>query len=197
MAKGAKYRVPFRRRAEGKTNYHLRLKLLKSKKLRIVIRSSQNHISVQVIKSTLGGDKVLVNAHSKELSKKYGWKAFTGNLPAAYLTGYLAGLRAKKQEIEESVLDLGLFRHRQRVLAAFMGFLKSGIEVPHSEEFFPENLEERVKGAHIEAYANLLKQNQPEKYEQMFSGYINKNKINPLKISQEINSTIKKIESNA
>ena len=79
MAKGPRYRRPFRRRAEGKTNYHRRMKLLKSKKLRAVIRASNNHIIVQVIQSKIGGDKVIVSAHSKELTSKYGWNANTGN----------------------------------------------------------------------------------------------------------------------
>lgn len=197
MAKGPKYRVPFRRRAEGKTNYHKRLKLLKSKKLRLVIRASKNHIGVQVIESKLGGDKVLISAFSKELPKKFGWNANTGNTPAAYLTGYLAGLRAKKQEIEEAVSDLGIFYHKNRVLAAFKGFLDAEIDVPHSDEFFPESLEERIKGTHIENYAKTLSQSEPELYNQIFSGYLKKKKVNPLKISQEFTNTLKKIENNA
>jgi large subunit ribosomal protein L18 len=91
MAHGPKYRLAFRRRREGKTNYHKRLKLLKSRKLRVVIRVSNNHVTVQVVESQMGGDKIMVSSFSKELSKKYGWNAHTGNIPAAYLTGYLAG----------------------------------------------------------------------------------------------------------
>jgi len=36
MATGPRYRVPFRRRREGRTNYHRRLRLLLSKKPRMV-----------------------------------------------------------------------------------------------------------------------------------------------------------------
>ena len=61
MAKGPRYRRSFRRRAEGKTNYHRRMKLIKSKKLRAVIRASNNHIIVQIIQSKVGGDKVIVS----------------------------------------------------------------------------------------------------------------------------------------
>ena len=53
------------------------------------------------------GDKVLATAHSRELVD-LGWNKATGNLPAAYLTGYLAGKRAKKSGITECVLDIGL-----------------------------------------------------------------------------------------
>ena len=85
------------------------MKLLKSKKLRTVIRASSKHITVQIVESKIGGDKIIVSAHSKELTSKFGWNANTGNVPAAYLTGFLAGARAKKQNVEEAILDLGIF----------------------------------------------------------------------------------------
>ncbi|MFX0032153.1 MAG: 50S ribosomal protein L18 [Candidatus Hodarchaeota archaeon] len=195
MTKGPRYRRPFRRRSIGKTNYQSRLKLLKSKKLRVVIRASNNHIIVQVVQSKFGGDKILSSAFSKELTKNFGWKANTGNMPAAYLTGYLAGLRAKQQNISEAILDLGILHHRNRLIAASKGVIDAGLEVPYSEEFFPENLKERIEGGHIENYAKVLKDNNPEKYEKVFSGYLNKGKINPLKISQMFSTTLKTIES--
>lgn len=197
MARGPRYRVAKRRRNEGKTNYHKRLKLLKSRRLRVVIRASNNHIVVQFVESKKAGDKVLVSAFSRELLKKYDYNANTGNIPASYLTGYLAGLRAKKNNIQDVIADLGIFYHRNRVLAALKGIIDTGIEVPHKEDFFPETLEERIKGNHIENYAKILKQSQPEKYDQLFSGYLNKYKINPVKISQIISKTLQKIENSA
>ncbi|MFX1364403.1 MAG: 50S ribosomal protein L18 [Promethearchaeota archaeon] len=195
MAKGPRYRRSFRRRHDGKTDYHKRLKLLKSRKLRVVIRASNNHMRVQLVQSTLGGDKVLVSAFSKELTSKYEWNANTGNIPASYLTGYLAGLRAKKQNIQDGIFDLGLFYHRNRVLATCKGLIDTGIDIPYREEFFPESLDNRIKGIHIEEYAKTLKSNEPELYEQLFSGYLNKNKINPLKLSQMISDSSKKIKN--
>ncbi len=197
MAHGPRYRVAKRRRYEGKTNYHRRMKLLKSRKLRVVIRASNNHIVVQIVESKKAGDKILVSAFSGELLKKYDYKANTGNIPASYLTGYLAGIRAKKNNINDAILDLGIFYHRNRVLAAFKGLLDAGIEVPHKEDFFPKNLEERIKGTHIENYAKILKQSEPEKYDQIFSGYLKKNKIDPNKISKIISNTLQKIENTA
>ncbi|MBD3196206.1 MAG: 50S ribosomal protein L18 [Candidatus Lokiarchaeota archaeon] len=196
MAKGPRYRRPLRRRVEEKTNYHKRLKLIKSKKLRAAIRASSNHITVQVIKSKLEGDEILASSHSRELLLNYDWKANTGNLPASYLTGYLAGLRAKKAGISEAILDLGIFYHRNRILAAFKGLLDAGIEIPHKDEFFPESLEGRVDGSHIEDYAKLLKKEDPEKYEQVFSGYLS-TKVNPTKFTQIFSNSLKKIENNA
>lgn len=103
MPHGPRYRRPVRRRFEGKTNYHKRIKLLKSRKLRVVIRVSNNHTRVQIVQSKRGGDKVMISAFSKELASKYGWAANTGNIPSSYLTGYLAGLRAKKNNIQEAI----------------------------------------------------------------------------------------------
>lgn len=196
MAKGPAYRRPFRRRVEGKTDYHKRLRLLKSRMTRCVIRATNNHIRVQFIESKLGGDKVLVSSHSKELPKKYAWKANTGNLPAAYLTGYLAGIRAKKLKIDEAVLDLGLFYHRNRVLAAVKGVIDTELEIPHKDKFFPEDIDVRVKGSHIESYAKELKKTDPEKYDIIFSGY-KKDKVDPSKMSQLVTTTMKNIESKA
>ncbi|MEJ2250666.1 MAG: 50S ribosomal protein L18 [Candidatus Lokiarchaeota archaeon] len=196
MAHGPRYRIPFRRRKEGKTNYHKRLKLLKSRKLRAVIRASTNNITVQIVQSRLGGDKVMISAFSKELNKKFDWKANTGNIPAAYLTGYLAGIRSKNKDIEEAILDLGIFYHRNRTMAAFKGLLDAGIQIPHRNEFFPEGLEERLDGSHIENYAKILKKEDPEKYERIFSAYLDK-KINPAKISDDFSKILKKLESNA
>jgi len=196
MAKGPRYRRPLRRRNEGKTNYHRRLKLIKSRSIRAVIRASNNNIIVQLIESKTGGDKILVSAFSKELSKNFGWKANTGNIPAAYLTGYLAGLRAKKLNLTEAILDLGIFYHHNRVLAAFKGLLEAGINIPYREEFFPENFEERINGSHIENYAKYLKTEDPDIYQQRFSGYLKKQKIDPLKMGQHFSTTLKTIENN-
>jgi len=197
MGRGPRYRRPFRRRFEGKTDYHKRLKLLKSRKLRVVVRTSNNHVRVQIVQSKLGGDKILISAFSKELVSKYGWIPNTGNIPASYLTGYLAGIKAKKSNIQEAIFDLGMFYNRNRVLASCKGVLDAGLEIPYSDEFFPEGMEERIKGTHIESYAKKLKSEDPEKYEQIFSGYLKTKNVNPLKISQIFSDSLKMIENNA
>ena len=197
MARGPRYRRPFRRRFEGKTDYHKRIKLLKSRKLRVVIRTSNNHVRVQIVQSKLGGDKVLISAFSKELVSKYGWIANTGNIPASYLTGYLAGIKAKKNNIQEAIFDLGMFYNRNRLLAACKGVLDAGLKIPYNEKFFPDGMEERIKGTHIESYAKKLKSEDPEKYERIFSGYLKTKNVNPLKISQIFSDSLKMIENNA
>ncbi|MFW9899811.1 MAG: 50S ribosomal protein L18 [Candidatus Thorarchaeota archaeon] len=195
MAKGPRYKRSHRRRNEGKTDYHKRLKLLKSRKLRVVIRASNDHMRVQIVQSKLGGDSILVSAFSKELISKYGWSANSGNVPAAYLTGYLAGLRAKKKKIQDAIFDLGIFYHKNRILAACKGIVDAGINIPYREEFFPESLEDRIKGTHIENYAKELKSDEPEKYEQIFSGYLGRQKLNPMKIGQMFSDSKKQIEN--
>jgi large subunit ribosomal protein L18 len=173
------------------------MKLLKSRKIRVVIRASNNHIRTQFVQSKLGGDKILISAFSKELTSKYGWTASTGNIPASYLTGYLAGLRAKNNNIQDAIFDLGIFYHRNRVLATCKGVLDAGIQIPNKEAFFPDNLDERVKGIHIENYAKNLKSDDPEKYEQIFSGYLKEKKADPLKMSRIVADSMKMIENKA
>jgi large subunit ribosomal protein L18 len=196
MAKGPRHRLPLRRRIEGNTNYKKRLKLIKSKKLRAIIRASLNHIEVQFIKSKFGGDEVISSANSKELSNNFNWQANTGNIPASYLTGYLAGIRAKKAGIKEAILDLGIFYHKNRVLAAFKGIIDTGMNIPYREKFFPESLENRYNGSHIEDYAKLLKKQQPEKYQEVFSGYLKKKDINPENFTKIFKTTFESIKSN-
>jgi len=141
------YLTPFKRRRENKTNYRKRLALLKSKKTRLVIRRSLSNISVQFINFVPSGDQTIAEANSTEL-KKLGWIR-TGNVPASYLTGLLAGKKAKNKKIEEAVLDMGLqiSTKGSRIYAALKGVLDSGIKVPCSEEILPS--EDRIKGRHI------------------------------------------------
>lgn len=195
MAKGPRYSKPLRRRSEGKTNYHRRLRLIKSRKLRAIIRASNNNIIVQFIDSKFGGDKVKTAANSGELVKKFDWNVNTGNMPAAYLTGLLAGYRAKKSGIKEAILDLGIFYHQNRVLAAFKGIIDSGIEIPYREEFFSDSLEKRINGSHIENYAKLLKKEDSENYQKIFSGYLKKENINPERFTEIFKKSLQKIES--
>ena len=70
MARGPKYRISFRRRREGKTNYHRRLKLIISRRKRLVIRCSNKHTVVQVVEALIQGDKILSQSHSSQLEKQ-------------------------------------------------------------------------------------------------------------------------------
>jgi len=171
MAKSSRYSVPFRRRREGKTDYRTRKAFVLSGKPRLVARSTLNNVIAQIIVAKPHGDEVLVSAHSNELARNFGWKAPRGNVPAAYLTGLLCGLKCKVQGIEDAILDLGLHSHSKgaRVFAVLKGVLDAGLHVSHSEEKLPPK--DRIEGKHIANYAGSLATT-PEKYQSRFSKYL-------------------------
>lgn len=150
-------RRPPRRRRQCLTDYRARLKLVKSRLPRLVVRKSNRYITVQVIESAAGGDRTLLTVTSKHLLK-YGWRANTKNLPAAYLTGFLAGALAKKKGVERAIVDIGLYTPvtGSRLFAAVKGFKDAGVEVPVNEEKMPD--EERIRGAHIQEYFQMIRE---------------------------------------
>jgi large subunit ribosomal protein L18 len=149
MATGPRYRVQFRRRREGKTDYRYRLKSLKSRLPRAVVRKSLKNTIVQFIEYDSKGDKILATASTLEL-KKLGWAASTSTTPAAYLVGLLAGKRAMKKEISEAVFDAGLQKPTKgsKMFASLKGMLDAGIVIPHGDSILPS--EGRLKGEHLD-----------------------------------------------
>ncbi|MET1100878.1 MAG: 50S ribosomal protein L18 [Pyrodictiaceae archaeon] len=172
MARGPRYKVPRRRRREGKTNYYKRYKMIISRRPRLVVRRTNQYIWVQVIIARPEGDVTVAAAHSRELVKRYGWLGGTKNTPAAYLTGLLAGLRALREGIREAVLDIGLHRPTKgaRVFAALKGAVDAGLKIPYSEEILPG--EDRIRGEHIARYAEILEKQDPELFKTRFSLYL-------------------------
>jgi len=150
MKQGPKFRVKPRRQRDGKTNYKKRLKLLKSKKPRIVVRKTLKNIIVQFINYNIKGDEVLTSAISSELkNKKYNWKFSTSNTPAAYLTGLLAGKRAAEKGIKEGILDIGLHHPStgSKVFAVVKGLKEAGVSCPCDPSKIPT--EDRILGKHL------------------------------------------------
>lgn len=180
MARGSSYRVSLRRRREGKTDYQARKALVLSGKLRLVTRCTLKNIVAQIVVAKPHGDEVLAAAHSREL-KKYGWKASTGNVPAAYLTGLLCGLKAKAKGVAEAVLDIGLVAPTKgaKVFAALSGVLDAGVDVPHDEE---KMVKERMEGKHIAEYGKSLSSDS-EIYSAKFSKYMEQ-KLAPEKLPE-------------
>lgn len=174
---GSRYRVPLRRRREQKTDYQARKAFVVSHKPRLVARSSLKNTVAQIIVAKPKGDFVLASAHSHELMKKYGWKAATGNIPAAYLTGLLCGLKAKKNGVSEAILDLGLVSPTKgsKVFSTMSGVVDAGVAIPHKEE---KIVKERTRGFHIQDYAESL--GAPEGYAPKFSTYA-ANGVSPAK----------------
>jgi len=163
----------FRRRREKRTDYRMRKAMIVSKTTRLVVRGSLNHMQVQVAEALPTGDRVLASAFSKNLAS-FGWRAPSGNLPAAYLTGYLLGKKAKAAGLEKVILDLGLASTTvgSRVFAALKGAMDANLLIPHDEAVLPPN--DRVGGEHIAGYAKKLQETDPTTYERRFSQYISK-----------------------
>ena len=103
MKKNSRYVVQFRRKREGTTNYRKRLKILASNKPRLIVRKSLKNMQAAIAEYDEKGDIVKVSSHSSNL-KKFGWGYNSGNLPAAYLVGYLLGKRAGKK-FEDVIFD--------------------------------------------------------------------------------------------
>lgn len=140
--------VPYRRKREDKTDYRTRLKMLQSGRLRLVLRRSLKNFNIQVIQYKTEGDQVVAEANSKEL-EKLGWTHAKGNIPAAYLTGYLLGRKCQNKGLKDFIVDIGMQKSTRgsRLYAAVKGFTDSGIEVNCDEKMFPSD--DRIKGEHI------------------------------------------------
>lgn len=177
------FTVPLKRKRESKTDYRRRLQLLKSGKLRLVVRRSNKHIQAQIVKFGEEGDKIVESVHSSQLSS-FGWKGNTGNIPAAYLTGYLLGKKAKGKEV---IVDLGLQtpHHGSRLYALLKGAREAGLKFTVSEEIFPSD--DRVMGNHIAAYADKADK-------EHFSGY-HAQKQDPQKLPDLVKKTKERIEN--
>jgi len=190
LARGPQYNLPFRRRREGRTNYRKRRKLVTSGIRRFVVRPSNKHLSAQIIEAKPQGDIVIASAHSSEL-KEFGWKGSCGNIPAAYLTGLLAGRRATAGGISTAVLDIGVHSKDagSRIFAAAKGAVSGGLTIPHDESAMPSP--ERVKGQHVADYSKSLS-SEPEVYKKFFSRYL-KQKLKPEDLEAHFNETETKI----
>ena len=152
MATGPRYTVPMRRRREARTDYHQRLRLLKSGKPRLVARKSNQQVRAQLVVTGPDGDNTVASARASDL-REYGWEAPLGNMPAAYLTGLLAGLRALEAGVEDAVLDIGLNSPTpgSKVFAVQEGAIDAGLDIPHNDSVLAEW--PRTRGEHIAEYA--------------------------------------------
>jgi large subunit ribosomal protein L18 len=145
----------YRRRREGKTNYHKRLKLLQSGKPRLVIRRSNTGVVCQFITYDAMGDKILASATAKD-AKTAGLTMTSGkSLPASYMTGYIAGVRAKKAGVSEAIVDIGMQTATKgnRLFAAIKGAIDAGVSIPVSDDVLPSN--DRIEGKHISEHRNV------------------------------------------
>jgi len=193
LAKGPRYRVPYRRRREKKTDYAARRVLATADRPRVVVRVSGKNILVQVVRSAIEGDYVVAQTSSKELKKSYGWVASGKNVPAAYLLGLLAGKKAKAAGVEHAILDMGLKRATagNKVFAVVKGALDAGLDIPCDSDIIPPP--ERINGSVIAEYAEQMED--PLEYETRFSVYLRRG-LRPEAIQGHFEEVKARIEEN-
>jgi len=218
----SRFQVKWRRRREGKTNYHSRKHLLiqdkqkfNAAKYRLVVRLSKRNILCQLIYFRLEGDFVLSSSYSKKLN--------TVGLPFKnnnFSTSYITGLRLSNSFFHENfsfsknknslksnfnvILDLGLTRVTtgNKVFAAMKGAVDGGFNIPHNEKRFPgykknesfdlETMRDRIEGRHILEFMELLKEEDEERYSKQFKCLFDKN-ITPIEYFQMNREVIKNI----
>ncbi len=187
-------RMQFRRRREKKTDYNKRLNLLRSEKTRLVVRKTLKHYSAQLVDYTPQGDKIIVAANSIEL-KKFGWPVSTGNMPAAYLTGLLCGLKAKGR-VKTAILDIGLHDSTKggTIYAVLKGVVDAGIAIPHDSAILPSF--DRISGKHIADYAEMLKKSDQAEFKKKFALYI-RNNVKPEELPKKFEEAKKAITEKA
>lgn len=189
MAQGSNYKIPFRRRREGKTDYAARMRLIDYDKSRLVVRLSNAHVTVQVIDYAPEGDITIASAVSKELPK-FGYLGGSSNISAVYLTGYLAAKRAMAKGVDGAILDIGLKSpiKGSKIFAAVKGAVDAGLDVPYGDSIFP--VDERIRGEHIAEYAESL---DDEEVAKLFSQYLERG-LNPTDLPENFDETKKNIE---
>lgn len=141
-------RIPKRRRLENKTDYRLRMELLKSQLPRIVIRKTNKYLYAQIVESHEAKDLVKKAVSSRDLLKE-GWdKKLTGSLksiPACYLTGLLLAREAGKGKF---IIDMGMARNMSggRIYALVKGLVDGGMDIKVGD-VIPSK--ERLEGDHL------------------------------------------------
>ena len=126
----------------SRVGFYTRFGLLKSGKTRLVVRKTNTSIIAQIVTSETAQDKVILTVNSKDLLAK-GWpgkkKGSLKSLPAAYLTGFLIGKKAKPL-VKEIILDAGMHRniHGSRIYSLVKGAIDAGLNIPVDEKILPK-----------------------------------------------------------
>lgn len=182
------YTVPLRRKREGLTNYKKRMAYLKSGFTRLVIRTTNQNVVVQLVNYGVEGDVVLATVDSKSL-KAHGWKFDGGNMPTAYLCGLLIGKTKAKGISKQVIIDFGLQRavSGTRLYAVVKGAKDAGLNIDIADDHLPTD--DRVSGKHIEEFAKSMSK---EAYAKQYSK-LSKEGIKPESITSEFETVKDKI----
>ena len=152
MAYGKSQRLRPKRRRQGKTDYHRRLRLLRSGAPRAVVRVSNTQVICQLVSYNPGGDAILHSVNGKALTDSYSWPedASKKSIPACYVAGYALGKKAVSAGNHEAILDIGLAASSpgSRVFSALKGMIDAGLDIPHGASVLPS--EESLSGKHID-----------------------------------------------
>ena len=127
--------------------------MLMGKRDFITVNITNQNTQVQILKPGIAGDVVIASAHSRYLLEN-GWKGSRKSIPAAYLTGYVAGKKALLLGAKDAILYTGTKRYTQRMAAALKGVIDAGLEVPADAETFPSA--ERINGEHLSVKNEVL-----------------------------------------
>jgi large subunit ribosomal protein L18 len=157
-----------------KTNYRKRAAVIIGRHSFVTVKVTDQNVAAQMLRPTPTGDLVIASVHSHELVKQ-GWKGSLNSLPACYLTGLLLGKKVLEKGTSKAILYIGKDHFTTRVAACVKGIADSGVNMPMSEESFPDS--DRISGQHIADYASALKANQ-EEYNSRFSALL-KNGLKP------------------
>ncbi len=141
-----------RRRMENKTDYGIRIKLLKAEVPRVIFRKSGRYIIAQYVTSNEARDNIVTGITSNILSK-YGWPedmiGSLKSLPASYLTGFFLGKKITEKGLKTPIVDMGMIKNvnKNRAFSFIKGLIDAGVGIKCSEESFPS--EERIKGKNL------------------------------------------------
>ena len=159
-----------RRRRENRTDYLARKKLLLSGHPMLVTRRTSNYVYVSICLASGKGEVTLASASSKELAEDFNLVGLR-NLPSAYLTGLLAGRRAREKNLETAVVSLGpaWSSNASIPFAVAQGCTDAGLEVPVGGQ--AKVAQDRLRGQHIAQFSKKLREMDDERPGTVFSRY--------------------------
>ena len=130
----------FKRRRTGKTDYSKRKSMIISRSVILSIRISNKHSIFQFIEPKIVGDAIKSSGHSSQINK-LGWKGSGKSLHGLYLTGYLAGKKAKSAGLDKAILYIGRreFHSGLKIVCALKGIIDAGISVPVDKDILPDD----------------------------------------------------------
>lgn len=150
---------------------------------RVVIRSSNTQIKLQIVETIRNNDMTMCSANSYEL-RNFGVNVGLTNVPSAYLTAILLACKFKYKydlmEITEPpfelMLDCGKKSETSQLVGAVLDGLRLQFMLPYAE--VEQSKMNAYKGELIYKYMINLQNKSIDEYKRQFSKYIALN-INP------------------